>query len=382
MTISDLSDTATDHHALDPFAYQPGVASRVAGLVEGDEGDDPGYVFHTDYVTVGRGHAQARVTFEGLSARTGTLAVRVHMLRPGEQPRLTLVTADRIAFNRLTQNGGELLVRFEAFRNCRYALYGTVLGDTDARAQGLRIILDRPAEVDEADHGTEARNSAHGEVASRRGALLVSTDPPTLRAPVSQVATKDQLRSAEARAVLGEAALPDAANAAERWAVAYTARALEAYGMLRGDARGLGMGAGAGPVAHWLRGRGVEARCRDDGASDAAVNNDFLWRSDLSLRSRSARAWKSEVERALKALLPGGLGVFTFGYDPDRPVWQTGDAPVVTRHELEQLALVLVSRGHQVAQLRIVGDYRPLLVAGAEAPSVAGLIVRRVRIPD
>ena len=96
---------------LDPFAYQPGIASKIKGLGGHAAGHDPDYVLHTPYVEVAEGPAQFSVRFRGLTAKKGTLVLRVHMLGREEGARARLANAERIALNRLIQHGSEATIR-------------------------------------------------------------------------------------------------------------------------------------------------------------------------------------------------------------------------------------------------------------------------------
>jgi hypothetical protein len=377
---AEPADVPAEPRSLDPFALQPGVGSRIAGLAEGPVGTDPNYAFHTDYVEAGRGHAEVHVRFAGLQGKQGTLLLRIHLMREGGQ--LVLVTSERIAVNRLVQLGGAMAVRFEAFNGCRYAFFGSVLGETDAAATGLEVILDPGRDADEAGFHTVARNSDHGQDAARPNPVLVSTHLPSLEAPVSQVGTRAQLRSAEARDTLAGVPGATALDPERQWVAAYTLRCLQAYGVRNGDARGLGLCAPDDPVAGALDRAGTPATCRPRGqGGEPLVNFDYLWSFDEDLGEDTREAWLNAMQRRLLALLPGGLAVFCFRYDPlpatEREAGEAG--PVPDRRDLERLALILISRGHEVAQLRLVGDFGPLLLDETDL-SVAGLVVRRARL--
>ena len=79
--MSDVDNvvTASGELLLDPFAYQPGKASAIQGLGGPTRHEDLGYAFHTDYVHAAEGPCLFTVRFSGLSARMGTLQLRVHM---------------------------------------------------------------------------------------------------------------------------------------------------------------------------------------------------------------------------------------------------------------------------------------------------------------
>lgn len=382
------ADQPAEPRSLDPYAYQPGIGSNIAGLATGGTGSDPNYVFHTDYVDAGRGPAHVDIRFSGLTAKQGSLRLRIHLHRENGHPQLVLVTSEVIAFNRLIHNNGHMSVPFEAFKECRYAFYGSVQGDCDAAATGLEVVLHPGRATDDVGYHTQARNSDHGQDAARPNPILVSTHLPTLGAPVSQVATEAQLRSREGRSALS--GLPDAEAVApgRRWAAAYTLRCLEAYGVRHAEARGLGLCPADDPAARLLQAQGASVTCLGDEKGwvrpgKDAVNFDYLWGFAPDPGPGSRDEWLEEMQRSLFALLPGGLAVLTFAYDPtpstDRPTGEVSS--VADRRDVERLALLFISRGHEVAQLRMVGDFGPLVLDG-DGLTVAGLVIRRARIPD
>ena len=187
--------TASGEMLLDPFAYQPGKASAIQGLGGPTRHEDLGYAFHTDYVHVAEGPCTFTVRFLGLSARMGTLQLRVHMFIDDDNPRLMLGNSVRIQFNRLIQLGGETAIRFDGYKRVRYALYGNILGETDARADVVTVTLDRPAGEEEVEvEAAELRNSEFGQGTTRAVPIMVSAAAPTLLHPFSQAATRGQMR--------------------------------------------------------------------------------------------------------------------------------------------------------------------------------------------
>ena len=395
---------------IDPYAFQPGVGTRIAGLVDGEMGADPGYVFHTEYFEVGRGMASFTARFAGLTAKDGTLQLRVHMQLPGDPPRLALVNSERILLSRLAGNDGLISLKFEAFRDGRYAFYGTVIGNTDSRAEALSVTLELPErEAHHKDENTQARNSDFGKESARANPHLIATSPPTLRHPVSQVATAAQLKenvvtqwSSRLGGIGGDDPL-------RRWAALYTLQALSTYGVLTSGARGLCFGAAGAVIAPLVADKTAEitvAYDAGDPSGDTAasiepaphlscrtlpfsalgselVNFDFFWMFELDSRPERAAAWVARMQEAMSSLLPGGLAVITFGYDPQitmRRETHASEIPRIGRAELERLGMILISRGHQVAQMRLIGKYAPLTADRAGRESAAGIIVRRASL--
>jgi hypothetical protein len=384
----EQTDAPAEPQSLDPYAYQPGIGSAVAGLAAGGTGSDLNYVFHTDYVEAGRGHAQFEVRFHGLTAKQGSLRLRIHLRREHGHPQLVLVTSEVIAFNRLIRDGGTMTIPFEAFNECTYAFYGSVQGETDAAATGLEVILHPGRATDDLGYGTQARNSEHGQDSSRPNPILVSTQVPTLDAPVSQVATAAQLRSAAAKQALTGMAEAKRLDPVRRWAAAYTIRCLAAYGVTHPGARGLGLCPADDAVAQRLGRDDMTVTCLDQSEGWARpgkdqINYDFLWGFVPAPGAASREEWLEDMQRSLFALLPGGLACLTFAFDPtpatDRAPGEVGY--FADRRDVERLALLLISRGHEVAQLRLVGDFGPL-VTDDDGVSGAGLVIRRARLPE
>jgi hypothetical protein len=375
--------------ALDPFAYVPDMASRIDGL--GGEGAPAGdYAFHTPYVEVAEGIAHFKVHFGALKATTGTLNLRVHMLPVGEQ-HARLATAERIALNRLVALNGFHELRFEAFHGVVYALYGGIIGDTDAKAADLQVVLDRPADPNETRAVVaEARNTAFGGE-SLGTPNLVSLAPATLKAPVTQLATEPQLRGLEARRWFGASDEHGGATPLDRWKSRYILQAVKSYGFLEPGARGAGLDCEEDAIFEKFAAEGCDVEAivppeREtrgtagastriaalDPLSPGVVNYDFLWTDGLCSRLGSAAAGVRFIEAAMVALRPSGLAVHVIDYDPE------GEAVgPFARGDIERICLILISRGHDVAEFRI--DDRKLIV-GPDGLSACGIICRKAAL--
>jgi hypothetical protein len=237
---------------LDAFAYVPDMASHIAGLGGQDRPAEGDYVFHTPYVGVAEGIAHFRLVVEGLKATSGALSLRVHMLSP-ESQHARLTTSDRIAFNRLAQADGRIDIRFEAFQGVTYALYGGVIGDTDAEASAIRVTLDRPADASapRPARAAEARDTEYGS-ATIAVPFIVSLAPARLASPVIQLATGAQLHEADALWRLPARV----ADPLDRWRMAYVMQAVKSYGFMETGARGLALGRGGDRIASLLGAEG------------------------------------------------------------------------------------------------------------------------------
>ncbi len=410
---------------LDAFAFQPGAASRVVGLGGSGPSPSPDYVFHTPYVEAAPGTAHFTLRFDGLRAKFGTLLLRVHMMPNEPGARSRLANSEKIALNRLVQNGGALTVRFEGFHNVSFALVGYMQGGTDAAADNLTVVLDRPADPNvRPTIAAEARSTAYGRTPLQPAATLLSTAAPTLADPVTQVATAAQLHEPVAGGWLARLR-PKGSSGVEHWRKVYTLQALRRYGMLEGGAVGLGFEPSPSGVPAALAALDTKvtalfpvrpghppsltglkedlaerAPCAPD-RFDALVdvrlaswrrlpedllNYDFLWSTRVNERLFSVGATARFVEEAMACLRPGGLAVHVMSYDlsPGGRSVSSWDRMLLQQGDIERIALLLVSRGHEVAQFRIhAAD--PILSAashGVDRRTMVGLIARKARLAE
>jgi hypothetical protein len=385
----------SESQTLDPFSFLPGVASRVSGLGGNAPGHDPTYVFHTPYVKAGPGRVTATIRFEGLVAKRGTLVLRIHVLPSEEGARAQMVNSERIMLNRLLTQDGEVTLQFEAYRDMTYAVLGQIPDNTDAYAEGLTVRFEhQPQRFAGRTVFAEARSTTFGSDKLRPTARLISMERATLAQPVSQMCTAGQFDEPVYRKWLGRLG---EASARDRglWEQAYVLQVLTLYGMLEADARGIGFGvedgalpavmaatdiavtvAGAGSpdgqagggdeVARRLLrpgicdetvfGRRVDVRSIDlaDIPHDL-VNYDFAWSSSVSSKLGSVAAGLTFIEQAMECLRPNGIAVHVFDFDP-AVIEQTvaSPSPHWRRREVEQAALGLISRGHEVAEIKLV----------------------------
>jgi hypothetical protein len=410
---------------LDPFAFHVGAASRIRGLGGTGPSPDPDYAFHTPYVEAASGAAHFAIRFHNLRATSGNLVLRVHMLpiEPGGRSRM--VNSERIALNRLTQQGGEITIGFEGFRDVVFAVLGLVTGDSDAQAQAVTITLDRPADpTAERENLAEARSTAYGNTPLQPAATLLSTTLPTLADPVTQIATAAQLREPVAGGWMARLR-PAGTSGVEHWRKVYTLQALRRYGMLEGGAVGLGfeptpsgvpaalaamhtkvvtlfpLRPGTQPNLTALKadlvGRApCDATTFHDNVSVGIaswrripadlVNFDFVWSARANERLFSVASTLQFIEDVMSCLRPGGIAVHAMSYDlsPGGRAVPSTDRILFQQGDIERAALLLVSRGHEVAQFRIDASDPILAPAnhGVERRTMVGMIVRKARLPD
>ena len=423
-------DEAPQPLELDPFGFHPGAASRIAGLGGHGPTADPDHAFHTAYVEAAPGRAKFTVRFDNLQAKSGTLVLRVHMVSSEPGARARMVNSERIALNRLILSGGEAAILFEGFRDASFALVGQIHGETDASADGITVTLDRPADPNaRAGYGAEAKGTIYGKTPLRPALFLLSTARPSLADPVTQVATAPQLREPVAGGWMARLR-PKGTSGPEHWRKVYTLQALRRYGMLEPGAVGLGFertpsgmpaalaALGTRVVAAFPTRAGAPAKSaalKRDLADRAPcsktvfeenvstritswrrlpadlVNFDFLWSARVNEVLFSVAATAAFVEQAMACLRPGGLAVHTFGYDlaPSGRKIPSTDRIMLQQGDIERIALLLVSRGHEVAQFKIDAS-DPILTPGTAVDAehramdhtMVGLIARKVPLPD
>lgn len=386
--------------ALDPFAFHGHPASVIAGLGGPEPGPDPTYAFHTHYVPVQRGRAHFIVRFKNLQARRGTLWLRIHMMpsQPGAVARL--VTGERVQLNRLVQIGGSMTLRFEAFRGATYAIMGLITDDTDAAADDLAILIDKPADHTDTEEVTaidEARETDFGTQQVKTSNQIVSLDPPSLATPVSQPCTKPQLREK----ALGQwaARLSMSEINAATWQFAYVLQVLSRYGMMQPGARGLCIGETAANIISvvsdeglmitrvGLEEEGQEQPLDPDSLRMSALDLpgslagfDFLWSiraTDMLDESGSQRM----IEAGMECLRPGGVAVHVVGYEPSLLNVPPSANGIFNRGGIERLGVSLISRGHDLARIKPALQATLSAAEGASG-SVAvpfGIIARRAR---
>jgi hypothetical protein len=119
------------------------------------------------------------------------------------------------------------------------------------------------------------------------------------------------------------------------------------------------------------------------------VNFDFLWSARVNEMLFSVAASAKFVEDAMTCLRPGGIAVHTFSYDlaPSGRKTPSTDRILLQQGDIERIALLLVSRGHEVAQFKIDAT-DPVLTPGAAVDaehramdhSMVGLIARKANL--
>ena len=373
-----LTDPVATEHAevaLGAFDFWPEAASRIQGLGGTDAPPDPGYVFHTPYWPCPAGPILFRVAFTGLEANGGTLTLQVNELgdRPESAAQVTEVKPVRL---RALARRGIASVAVEAQPGHSYALFGRLSDGTEARATDLTVTLVQGHQSD------GARGVAPTAAFRAVGAapLLSSVAKPTLLSPASQLSTASQLGESEGRR-LGQGA--------RAWPQVYALRCLEVAELLTADASVLLLGDAAGTLSSWISAHGCDVATAPNlvagpSALLASGYDAVIWLDPAADPASAGPLTRedplSDAEAALGVVHPGGLGVFVWRYSVD------AHPGTVTRAQLEQLAIVLLSHHHDVAQLKFNGDppakatkrfWRPTAGTPSNPADWFGLLVRR-----
>lgn len=382
---------------LDPFAFWPDAASRLVGLGGSERGEEADYAFHTLYVACGTGPILFTARFGNLRAQRGTLIMRVHELPEimGAQARQIAIAQAQLAD--LIRSGGSVSLAATARSGNSYALLGFIYGDTVATADELVVEVARRAP----DPHDPTRPTAFRAGPTRIGsaAQIVGQREGTLVTPVSQLCTVRQVGEPVFRAILQQLGDLEDATVINRWEQAFLARVFERYDVARSGARGLGIGALHDPLGPWLLQHGcslllttpgevapaldvpdgVEVQQLDPSAIDGLAGFDFAWATrEGGVGGASRQEVLRFIEDTLRALKPGGLMALVVPIDVAPRAIGDDAGPLLRRPDIDRTVLLLLSRGHQVAQICPWGN----AVAEADESeslmvSAFGLVIRK-----
>ena len=397
---------------LDPFDFIPHLASRVIGL-GGDDTSDANYAFHTHYVSCEPGPVTFTIRFANLHASVGNLTVRINAISsaPGAVARTVKMTSHSLHD---LADVGELQISVEAKGHLTYSVLGLIYGVSDASADALDILLDRPGDgsIGE-DPAIAAKYTQFGRDITRDVSRLVAGTAATLADPVSQICTAEQFDEPDYDRWLATLKAGKQVHR-KQWEQVYILRTLERYGMLEPGARGLGLGVKGEPVAAVLAAKGCSvvatsfpaerhadeamdhegvmaalrhpslcpARTFDDAVvylpadgdtlPDELQDFDFCWSAGGPERFASVGESVRFLLDSLQCLKVGGLAVHTVAFDTSSELGMVEEKGAMLRRiDLERLALELVSMGHQIAQLKY-DQGEPLALVTS-----VGLIIRK-----
>ena len=373
---------------LDPFGFWPDVTSRLIGFGGDEPAENPDYAFHTLYISCGTGPIVFTVRFAGLQSQRGTLILRVHELPEVMGAHARQIAISQTQLTDLIRGDGTVSLPAAARAGAHYALLGFIYGDTVAVAEDVTIEVARRTP----DPNDPGRLTSFRAEPGRVGTApqIVGEREGTLVTPVSQLCTVRQVNEPVFGAILAQLGGQAPSPVIDRWETAFLARVLDRYDVARSGSLGLGIGGLHDPLAPWLVQHGcalvlttpgeppaeldlppsVEVRQLDPMAIDGLAGFDFIWATRAGgVGGGDRQELLRFVEDALRALKPGGL--MTLVVPIDVAPRATGDdaGPLIRRVDIDRLVLLLLSRGHQVAQLCPWGE------AVAEANDAESLIV-------
>lgn len=380
-----------DASEIDPFAYFPNAASGIKGLGGNEAGSVTGYAFHTAYCPLRPGAILLRVQFTGLSALDGTLLVQVFRHEESRGGPIAIVESATVRLRDAVATGGEIVINFRSIAGMTYAIFGKISETTEISAEALRIVAEpvslAPGLV-ETPSQTKSLKPAASKV--RSSPRLLSLNPATLCAPVSQMCASAQLREDIFRQWYDRLSIARLSQP-DQWKIVYVLQALTRYGFLGDGATGLGFIVDGDPVVDGMKSTGCDLMLVDQGDAGAEslesdnvdhkpVGNaasgfadyggirrtrigevpgdlrdfDFVWSHSITDRLNSIRDAFFFIEDSLRCLSPGGLAVHVVrasGNGGDNG--QSGRRPLAfARQDIQRLALNIVSNGHDIAELK------------------------------
>lgn len=389
--------------SLDPFGYWPETASAITGLGGTQAGDNPDYVFHSPYIGVSEGPAFFRLEFTGLQAPEGIIALSVNELPDGDHGHARQTSVKSVPLRQIMRAKGAASIEFYAEPSRRYSFLAAL------EHAGIREGLRASALTAYAISGDRALAmltdvaGPDGKPASgsfRGTALLTSLAVPDLAHPACQPFTEGQLASDFYRGLSAELQ-PFARDNTPGWSDAFVLQSLRHFKLAAPGARALSLGDSGGALARYLAAQGwgvtltgqqtgeLPPNVEHRGFTELSLNADewgfdAVWTGNLVALAGDVSGAAAFAIEAMDMVKSGGIAVFVMPYigeaspasDPALP------ADNFTRGDVERLAMKLISRGQNVAQLRHdrsarrgrKGLFRS--AAGAE-PTQYGMIVQQ-----
>ena len=401
---------------LDPFAFFPGGASRIAGLGGNGPLPAPNYILHTHYLHVRPGPIRFRLRLDGLVASRGRMRVKINAL-PGDfsaEPRR--VTAVSVPLADLASAGGIVEIAAEALPHETYALVVGLLDETDAVATAARVTLSGAEEGDRFVQALEERrDDVFGDAQPSFLRSLFGMDgpdvpratgPASLADPVSQMCTAAQFD--EPVYDQWAARIHEAKHLhRKQWEFIYILQALDRAGMLQPGRRGLGFGVGGERLPALMAAIGAHVVATDlpqedhraqewratgqhsselaalhypeicdEAAFRAAVRFrpvdmtqipadlrgfDFCWSACAYEHLGSIAKGLAFVEASLETLRPGGVAVHTseLNLTSNRKTVDNHGTVLFRRRDMEKLAHRLIAAGHDVAPFNFDAGTQP-----------------------
>jgi hypothetical protein len=304
-------------------------------------------------------------------------------------------------------------LRINAVAGVTYAVFGYCPDYTDAEASAITITIEELGTEDVEIVPPEALEASRFGAAVERPSALVDNGPASFEDPVSQVMTLRQLE--EPSYLDSIKALSSSMGSANLWSRAFILQALKRYGMLEAGAQGLALGDADGILAAAIMRQGcsvvtatpatehdltsfdpnltpedilrVQSSMRSLPLTELPPDLrgfDFLWSISIVDRAPIMNEFSAFIHDSMRVLRPGGLAVHVFGIVTAEGKYEAAGPQPISRKAMERLALTLIARNHEIAQLNFgygTGDDAPYFGLSPLSPAIEtapfGLIVRR-----
>lgn len=379
--------------------------SRISGLGGTVAVHDAALAFKTaDFRTSG-GSLKLEIRLGGLKTKAPFLFLEL-LNRCDLRNNLTRLAIISIELG-LLHDETPYIVEMPVHDNIHYVVSGFIHGNEPVEAKYLTITADRAVLSDQKlKNSAEKLQKVESEEEDARGigaVRLIETADPSFAYITSQPLTANQLDDPIFAQTRSAMKMDPALSNEAAWSDAYVYRALQTYGVL--EEGKLGFGLDAGEQLAWpailrtgadvqilsqnddpefcadlgeIRGKMLSGHDMQQNAHGTSLRFDFI-NDELPeyLHELADFAWwiaPPEIERAdmfkgaklvLDSVRRGGIAVLVVPATPKAP--SVDQVPTADRNDILRMALDAVSRGYQIAQIRIPQTRTSTLAMGGQA---------------
>lgn len=372
---------------IDAFGLHPKWKSRVDGLGGTQAPEFPEYIFHTGFLEYGSGTTRWDIQFDRLRAKAGQIRFRLDSLPrvAGASRGAETVFIKDLSLSDLVASGGCFSLTADVAFDRRYALMALAQGGLDGDAQAVQVSYSMDGfDVRAPAPALTAIDHCGGVLELAQKTMITGATAPRFSDPASQPFTESQIGDPAYRHWLHRMG-GLAPEAGDGWLLTYPLQCFERYGALRPGARALmlepqsarsAVMRQAGVQVYWPVIDGDRWRLSSDpeplewgrAAEVISQRPEFLscLPSGVDLMivppELSSKMLMQGVDRliasACACLRSGGVAVISlFFIDVAERRLSAGVPPgLFTRHDLDRLGMLLLSKGLQVAEYRF--DHR------------------------
>lgn len=336
---------------VEPFGYFINHASAIAGLGGGEPSPAPDYFFHSGYEPVRTGRAAFHLTLTGARATRGELTLRVHAHKPGTGSDIELAGGARCLLTDIRDGKLTIVARFSAAPDVQYALYGHFTEPTDLDVDTIVVRLEETERPQRTQvKGRSTFGNKIDAYFSKDIARLCSDTSPSLLTPTSQFCTQSQLLDPDFYSFWPE--VPNSkSDPVLRWKQIIPLQILARAGLLQKGASGLLVNPPGPATAQSISAWGCAIETDPAPTSFEAAETPGY---DFAIEYTDLEALLS-VDPASEGLalqvLQGGLMIFVLDC-------AAADESAQIRNQIRTLALRMIGKGPNVAQLRLGSDGR------------------------